>query len=140
MTNIKFMDEIAAPRRSIHPGQQLSRRSRPVNEIGLSEYAIAMAIDLPQLDLYTKVSSDLNAWMEKSKVSFAEAEDEASKVTPELFVEYARADEDGQAELLVNLFPLFLASRSTHQILSINLTSSKQTPEDQRSLTGTTGS
>ena len=39
--------------------------------------------------------------MGKSKAAFAEAEEEAAKVTPELFVEYSRADEEGQAELLV---------------------------------------
>ncbi|EAU93226.1 hypothetical protein CC1G_10294 [Coprinopsis cinerea okayama7 len=103
LTGIKFMDEIAAPRRSIHPGQQLSRRPRPKEDIGLAEYAVAMAIDIPQLELYTRVSRDLEAWMEKSKIAFAEAEEEAAKVTPELFVEYSRADEEGQAELLHQL-------------------------------------
>lgn len=67
-----------------------------------------MAIDIPQLDLYSRVSKDLEGWMAKSKIVFAQIEEEAAKVTPELFVEYARADEDGQAELLVsNFFLLF---------------------------------
>ncbi|KAH6917443.1 Spc7 kinetochore protein-domain-containing protein [Coprinopsis sp. MPI-PUGE-AT-0042] len=103
MTNIKFMDEIAAPRRSMHPGQQPLRRPRAKEEVPLAEYAVAMAIDIPQLELYTRVSRDLEAWMEKSKIGFAEAEEEAAKVTPELFVEYSRADEEGQAELLHQL-------------------------------------
>lgn len=61
-----------------------------------------MAIDIPQLDLYTRVSKDLEGWTQKSKLVFSEAEEEAEKVTPELFVEYARADEEGQAELMVS--------------------------------------
>lgn len=41
--------------------------------------------------------------MEKSKEDFAQAEEEAAKMTPELFTEYSRADEEGQAELQVRL-------------------------------------
>ena len=39
--------------------------------------------------------------MAKRKFVFAQFEEEAAKATPELFVEYTRADEEGQAELLV---------------------------------------
>lgn len=39
--------------------------------------------------------------MVRSKADFAQAEEEATKITPELFVEFMRADEEGQAELLV---------------------------------------
>ena len=103
MTGIKFMDELTAPRRSMHPSQQPIRQPRNPADIPLAEYVTAMAIDVPQLELYSRVSKDLEAWMTKSKVVFAQAEEEAAKVTPELFVEYARADEEGQAELLVSI-------------------------------------
>lgn len=102
MTGIKFMDELNAPRRSIHPSQQPIRQPRNPSEIPLAEYVTAMAIDIPQLVLYSRVSKDLEGWMAKRKIVFAQVEEEAAKATPELFVEYARADEDGQAELLVN--------------------------------------
>ncbi|TFK41287.1 Spc7 kinetochore protein-domain-containing protein [Crucibulum laeve] len=100
LTGIKFMDELTAPRRSMH---QPSHQPRSAEEIPLSEYVTAMSIDVPQLVLYSRVSKDLQAWMKKSKTVFAQAEEEATKVTPELFVEYARADEEGQAELLHQL-------------------------------------
>ncbi|KAJ2928832.1 hypothetical protein H1R20_g8128, partial [Candolleomyces eurysporus] len=103
MTGIKFMDELTAPRRSIHPSQNPTRQPREPQDIPSSEYVVAMAIDIPQLELYTRVSRDLEAWMEKSKSVFADAEEEAAKITPELFVEYAKADEEGQAELLHQL-------------------------------------
>jgi len=96
------MDELTAPRRSIHPSQQSLQQPRNPVDIPLAEYVTAMAIDIPQLDLYSRVSKDLESWMAKSKVVFAQAEEEAAKVTPELFVEYARADEEGQEELLVS--------------------------------------
>lgn len=83
----------------MHPSH--SRQPRNASEISFADYAIALAIDVPQLALYSRVSSDLQAWMQQSRVVFAEAEDEAAKMTPELFVEYSRADEEGQAELLV---------------------------------------
>jgi kinetochore protein Spc7/SPC105 len=105
MTGIKYMDELAAPRRSIHPGMQPITQSRSVSDIPLAEFVMAMSIDVPQLDLYSRVSRDLEAWIEKSKVVFAQAEEEAAKVTPELFIEYARADEVGREELGVNTFP-----------------------------------
>ena len=101
MTGIKFMDELNAPRRSIHPSQQPIRQPRNPSEIPLAEYVIAMAIDIPQLVLYSRVSRDLEGWIAKRKIVFAQVEEEAAKVTPELFVEYAGADEEGQAELLV---------------------------------------
>ncbi|KAF8898451.1 Spc7 kinetochore protein-domain-containing protein [Infundibulicybe gibba] len=100
ITGIKFMDELSAPRRSIH---HASRQARPMEDVPLAEYTIATGIDLPQLSLYTRVSKDLQAWMHESKKDFAQAEDEATKMTPELFTEYSRADEDGQAELLHQL-------------------------------------
>ena len=104
MTGIKFMDEVTAPRRSMHPSLQPVRHPRNIADIPLAEYFTAMAIDIPQLDLYSRVSRDLEAWMAKSKIVFDEAEEEAAKLTPELFVEYARAEEEGQAELLVRFF------------------------------------
>ena len=104
MTGIKFMDEVTAPRRSMHPSLQPVRHPRNLADIPLAEYFTAMAIDIPQLDLYSRVSKDLEAWMAKSKIVFDEAEEEAAKLTPELFVEYARAEEEGQAELLVRFF------------------------------------
>lgn len=102
MTGIKFMDELTAPRRSIHPSQQLPRQPRNASEIPLSEFAIAVGIDAPQLVLYSRVSNDLRAWMDQSKAVFVQLEEEAEKMTPELFTEYSRADEEGQAELLVS--------------------------------------
>jgi kinetochore protein Spc7/SPC105 len=107
MTGIKYMDELAAPRRSLHPGIQPIPQSRNVSDIPLAEFVTAMAIDVPQLDLYSRVSRDLEAWIEKSKIVFTQAEEEAAKVTPELFIEYARADEVGREELGVNSFPLY---------------------------------
>lgn len=103
MTNIKFMDDLTAPRRSLHPSQLASRQSRNPSDIRPTEYTIAVAIDIPQLLLYSRVSSDLQAWMQQSKGVFAEAEEEAAKMTPELFIEFSRADEEGKAELLHQL-------------------------------------
>ncbi|KAF8213559.1 Spc7 kinetochore protein-domain-containing protein [Mycena galopus ATCC 62051] len=100
ITGIKFMDELDAPRRSIH---QPSRQARPPAEIPLAEYAIAMSINAPELELYSAVSNDLQGWIDQSKAVFAQAEEEAAEMTPELFTEYIRADEEGQAELLHQL-------------------------------------
>ncbi|KAL0576814.1 hypothetical protein V5O48_005184 [Marasmius crinis-equi] len=97
MTDIKFMDEIMVPRNSIHP--ELRRQPRAPADIPLAEYAVAMGVDVPRLVLYSRVARDLEAWLEKSKMNFREAEVEAAQMTPELFIEYSRADEDGQAEL-----------------------------------------
>lgn len=106
MTGIRFMDEITAPRRStIHPSALRPRRhSSPTDsDIPLAEYVIAMSVDVPQLELYTYVSKDLEAWIERSKGIFHEAEAEAEKISPELFREFVSAGEDGQAELLHQL-------------------------------------
>lgn len=101
MTGIRFMDELTVPRWSMH---QASLQGRAVEDIPLTEYVKAMTIDIPQLVLYSRVSKDLQAWIEKSKIVYAQMEEEAAKITPELFTEYLRADEEGQAELLVSCF------------------------------------
>ncbi|KIL70959.1 hypothetical protein M378DRAFT_175273 [Amanita muscaria Koide BX008] len=104
ITGIRFMDELTVPQRSSHPPRHRhTRQARDESEIKLSEYFASMAIDVPQLELYTRVANDLEAWMEQSRSVFAQAEEEAAKITPELFVEYSRADEEGQAELLHQL-------------------------------------
>ena len=62
-----------------------------------------MAVDAPQLELYSHVATDLQRWIEHSKEIYHQAEEEAAKVTPMLFREYPMADEQTQAELLVYL-------------------------------------
>ncbi|KAJ8090525.1 hypothetical protein PM082_002413 [Marasmius tenuissimus] len=97
MTGIKFMEELTIPRYSIHP--ELRRQPRAPADIPLAEYAVAMGVDVPRLVLYSRVARDLEAWLEQSKSNLRDAEIEAAQMTPELFIEYSRADEDGQAEL-----------------------------------------
>ncbi|KAL0950761.1 hypothetical protein HGRIS_007529 [Hohenbuehelia grisea] len=96
MTGIKFMDEIAAPRRSM---SQPARPERASADIPLAEYAIAAAIDVPRLVLYTRVADDLEAWMRRIRGVLAEMEREAQQATPELFVEYLSAEDEGKEEL-----------------------------------------
>jgi kinetochore protein Spc7/SPC105 len=107
MTGIRFLDELSAPRRStILPSQLQSaqrRASLQTKEATLADYAIAMAVDAPQLELYSHVAADLQRWIEHSKEIYHQAEEEATKVTPMLFREYSMADEQTQAELLVYL-------------------------------------
>ncbi|KAA1468477.1 hypothetical protein DENSPDRAFT_814750 [Dentipellis sp. KUC8613] len=106
MTGIRFMDEIAAPRRStIHPSQlqSLRRSSVPEADIPLADYMIAMTVDVPQLEQYSRVVKDLQSWIENSKEIYRQAEEEAAKFTPTLFREYSMADEEVQEELLHQL-------------------------------------
>ncbi|TFK76777.1 hypothetical protein BDN72DRAFT_866650 [Pluteus cervinus] len=113
LTGITFMDHLAAPRRSLHPSQQLRSQPRKQEEIPLAEYAIAVGIDVPQLALFTNISRELQNWMEKSKVEYMQAEDEATKLTPELFTEYVRADDEGKAELRHQLLLIRTHSRES---------------------------
>ena len=105
MTGIRFMDDIAAPRRSVvHPSVlRPSRRASTEAQIPLAEYAVAMAVNVPQLELYSHVSKDLQTWVERIKEIHREAEEEAQKTTPPLFQEFVTTDESGQAELLHQL-------------------------------------
>lgn len=105
MTGIRFMDDIAAPRRSIvHPSVlRPSRRASTEVQIPLAEYVVAMALNVPQLELYSYVSKDLQTWVERIKEIYKEAEEETQKATPPLFQEFVTTDENGQAELLHQL-------------------------------------
>jgi kinetochore protein Spc7/SPC105 len=64
------MDEITAPQHSTNP---LQMRLAPHNqqasasEILLAKYMIAIAVNIPQLKLYTCVYQDLQAWVKQSK-------------------------------------------------------------------------
>jgi len=110
MTGIRFMDELTAPRRStIHPSQMQSLRRRSSlseTDVPLSDYVIAMSVDVPQLELYSHVAKDLQLWIEHSKDIYKQAEEEATKFTPALFREYSMADEEIKEELLVRLTEL----------------------------------
>jgi hypothetical protein len=105
MTGVKFMDELAAPRRStIRPSQlrrSLGGEDASENASSLENCFTAMAIDIPQLELYANAAKELQGWIERSKEIFTQADDEAKQVTPELFKEYLEADEDGKTFLLV---------------------------------------
>ncbi|KAI0095293.1 Spc7 kinetochore protein-domain-containing protein [Irpex rosettiformis] len=112
MTNIRFMDEITAPRRSmIHPGQlglrnrrrSLTSHSEETEHIPLAEFMVAMALDVPELELYHDLAGQLTAWVEESKKICRQAEEDAIKVTPALFREFAEADELEKQDLLHQL-------------------------------------
>ena len=49
----------------------------------------AMAVDVPQLELYHDLAHQLTAWVEESKKICRQAEEDAIKVTPALFREFA---------------------------------------------------
>ena len=112
MTKIRFMDEIAAPRRSLHPNalNQKSRRrslnastngeAEESDEVPLAEFVTALSVELPQLELYTTIAGELHTWIEESKKMCKEADEEAIKMTPGLFREFADAD-DGEREFLI---------------------------------------
>jgi hypothetical protein len=128
MTGIRFLDELSAPRRStILPSQLQSaqRRASLQSETTLADYAIAMAVDAPQLELYSHVAADLQRWIEHSKEIYRQAEGEATKVTPMLFREYSIADEQTQVELLVSL-PSFQTMPRKTDVLALATTQAYQ--------------
>jgi len=100
------MDELSAPRRSTILPSELSaqrRASAQITKSPLADYVVAMAVDAPQLELYSHVAADLQSWIENSREIYRQAEAEAAKVTPTVFREYLTANEQTQAELLVSL-------------------------------------
>ena len=118
MTGIRFMDELTMPRSrrsTVGPGQLRPRsrgRSSAAAEdlsesvveepIPLAEFAVAMAVDMPRMDLYTAITRDLTAYIQECKKIYKEAEEEALKDTPSLFKEFANVDENEQAMLIVS--------------------------------------
>ena len=117
MTGIRFMDELTMPRprrSTVGPGQlrpRARRRSSAAEDLGasameedpipLAEFAVAMAVDMPRIDLYTAIARDLTAYIQECKKIYKEAEEEALKDTPSLFREFANVDESEQAMLIV---------------------------------------
>ncbi|KAI5996080.1 Spc7 kinetochore protein domain-containing protein [Pisolithus marmoratus] len=102
MTGILFMDEIAAPhQQSIHSSILCpSWRASVEGQIPLAEYMVAMTVNVPQLELYTYISKDLQEWIDHIQAIYQEAEEEALKMTPQLFQEFVLVDEIGQVELI----------------------------------------
>lgn len=101
--------DVSAPRRSMHPSQ-IAQKPRDRAEISLAEYANAMAFDLPQLELYTRVSQDIEEQIQKCKVEYQQLEEEVMKVTPELFSEYTSGNQEVQEELVVSTFGMYWPS------------------------------
>ncbi len=74
----------------------------------MSDIVTAMSINVPQLELYSWVASDLQQWIERSKDNFKQAEEESALMTPGLFREFSHANEEGREELLVSLASISL--------------------------------
>lgn len=112
MTNIRFMEEITAPRRSmVNPTHLRPNRRRSLSsshgdadrpQIPLSEFMTIMSIEVPQLDTYSVLSEELTSWIDGSKKICRQAQEDTSKVTPPLFYEFAMADETEKQDLLVS--------------------------------------
>lgn len=100
MTGIQFMDNLRAPRKSVRSTKMSS--IRPLENISLSEQAMAVLLELPQLMLYSRVGQELQEWITQNSEVYSKMEEEALEATPELFIEYARAEEDEQADLRVS--------------------------------------
>ena len=113
MTNIRFMDEITAPRRStVHPSHLrphnrrrslTSSHSEEAEQIPLAEFMNAMSIEVPQLELYSGLAEELTGWIEQSKKICKQAAEDVLKMSPALFAEFAMADEYGKQDLLVGV-------------------------------------
>ncbi|TDL28754.1 hypothetical protein BD410DRAFT_781291, partial [Rickenella mellea] len=104
MTGVKFMDELTIPRRSTVCPSQLHRSVQDGEDLpSISEFVTAMNVNIPQLELYSWVAKDLQKWIDDSKIIYAQAEEEAAKMTPGLFREFSRANEEDRAELLHQL-------------------------------------
>ncbi|TFY67740.1 hypothetical protein EVJ58_g1422 [Rhodofomes roseus] len=115
MTGIRFMDELTMPkpRQSVVAPPHLRTRARrrssaefseaEEDPIPLAEFAVAMAVELPRLELFSAVANDLSAWIEESRKICVEAERETEKVTPELFRDFVAADESEQGLLIHQL-------------------------------------
>ena len=139
MTGVRFLDELAAPRRStIHQLQSTQHQSSQRAGTTLADYVVAMAVDAPQLELYSHVADDLRRWIEHSKEIYRQAEEEAEKVTPMLFREYTMADEQTQVELLVCLLSFCLCPEG-RRARSNNSNLSKPTITQPQDLNGTIG-
>lgn len=105
MTGIRFMDAIGMPRRSTIYPSLLSQESPSLSDAdpSLAEYVIATSIDLPSYELFAHVCDDLEEWIARSKRVCTDADADALKDTPELFVEFVSADQEGQAMLVQEL-------------------------------------
>lgn len=100
MTGIQFMDNLRAPRKSVRSTKM--SQVRPLESISLSEQAMAVLLELPQLMLYSRVGHELQEWITQNSEVYSKMEEEALEATPELFIEYARAEDDEQADLRVS--------------------------------------
>jgi hypothetical protein len=85
MTGIRFLDELSAPQRSIMLPFQLQSAQRWASlqsETTLADHTVAMAVDAPQLELYSHVAANLQRRIEHTKEIYRQAEGEATKVMP----------------------------------------------------------
>ncbi|KIJ45653.1 hypothetical protein M422DRAFT_166538 [Sphaerobolus stellatus SS14] len=94
------MDDLTCPRRStVHPSM-MQRRDSAEESYPLSAYAVAMSVDLAQLETMSWISNDIRSAIEKYKAQYRETEEDASKDIPLLFREYITASEEVRDEIL----------------------------------------
>lgn len=111
MAGIHFVEEITAPRRSTILPSQLKVRSRrrssntsqhddsdPTSqifeEIPLADFTASLAVDIPQLELYSTIANEMTAWIDDSRKICREADEEVLKLQPSVFREFANAQQE----------------------------------------------
>ncbi|KAF8499454.1 Spc7 kinetochore protein-domain-containing protein [Gautieria morchelliformis] len=100
MTGIRFMDDMTCPRRStVHPSQ-LQRRESNDKAYSLSDYAVAMTVDVSQLETISWIVNDIRSAIDKYKAQYRETEEDAAKDIPFLFREYVTASEEDREQIL----------------------------------------
>lgn len=70
-------------------------------EATIPETIKALVMTIPQSEIYIKISTNLQSWIDGSKKNYQQAEEDAAKATPGLFKEYALTNDEGRSELLV---------------------------------------
>jgi hypothetical protein len=61
-----------------------------------------MCYSLPRnLPQHAKVANELRKWIDESKETYLRAEEEVTRVTPALFLEYAEANEEARQDYTV---------------------------------------
>ncbi|EJD55632.1 hypothetical protein AURDEDRAFT_179352 [Auricularia subglabra TFB-10046 SS5] len=102
-TGVRFMEELMCPRYSTALGLTGMPTENDDQEHSLQQYFKALAVDFLQLKTYQWATTYLEQWIASSKENFKGVEEEVILRPPELFYEFAMADEEHQAAILRQL-------------------------------------
>jgi kinetochore protein Spc7/SPC105 len=105
LIDIRFMDNITVPRRSVVPSRRRrSSTSGILAQLSHADYFLATTVYMPMLEVYGPGVKSVQDKIEFLKAEFETTNEEVKKVPPEVFATFLESSEEDKSGMMVDSF------------------------------------